>query len=372
MDSTRPRRIAVITGTRAEYGLLRPVMLAIAARPDLDLRVVAAGSHLLMPARTIDEVAADFHVDATVEMQREGAHTRIDDARALGRGLLGMIDAIESLDPEVILVLGDRIEAFAAASAASIAGVRVAHVHGGDRAEGIADESIRHAITKLSHIHFTATAHSTERVIAMGEEPLCVHLVGSPAIDELSSFPPLDDRGVHALGRPEIVVLHHPLGRSDAIEEDWMTRLLTTCMSFGRVLALHPNHDPGRDGILRAIEAAGCPSREHLARPVFVGLLARARLLVGNSSAGLIEAAAIGVRVVNVGSRQAGREMPGNVVDVPVEDVEALTAAILRSFDEPRWTGRHPYGDGRSGRRIAGILATFDTNTHPIRKRNSY
>lgn len=372
MDATRPRRIAVVTGSRAEYGLLRPVMRAIHDRPDLELRVVVTGTHLVLPARTLDEVAAEFEVEATVEMQREGETTPRDDARALGRGVTGLADAFEKIDPDVVLVLGDRIEALAAASAACVAGIRVAHLHGGDRAEGIADESIRHAISKLAHIHFPATAHSTERLIAMGEEPPAVHLVGSPAIDDLACFPPLDDHAYHALGRPEIVFLMHPLGRGAHVEEEWAGRVLVTCMSFGNLLALHPNHDPGREGILRAIESSGCAHRAHLPRAEFVGLLRRARLLVGNSSAGLIEGAAIGVRVVNIGPRQAGREMPGNVVDVPIEDVEAVTAAILRSFDESRWSGKHPYGDGRTGVRAAGLLATLDPARHPLRKRNSY
>lgn len=373
MNPDECSRVAVVTGSRAEYGLLRPVMRAIRKYRDLRLQTLVVGTHLLPPQRTIDEVAAEFTIDMTVEMQRPGETGRVADARALGRGVTGIAEALDHLRPDVVVVLGDRIEALAGASAAAVAGIRVAHIHGGDRAEGIADESIRHAITKLAHIHFVATARSAERVISMGEEPRTVHLVGSPALDDLSGFPPLSDEAYESLGRPEIVFLLHPLGRAEHVEFEVARTVLSACMDGGSTLALDPNFDSGREGIIRAIESLGCPRRPHLPRPQFIGLLKRARLLVGNSSAGLIEAAALRLPCVNVGSRQAGRDRAGNVFDVEDDrDESALARAIMKALNSPRSTGRHPYGEGRAGERIAAILASFEPDVHPLNKRITY
>ncbi len=370
----RPRRIAVVTGSRAEYGLLRPVMIAVRDHPDLELEVLISGEHLLPPARTAREVTMDFeaYIGATIPMHPARTNGRAAEATALGRGISGLADHLAGGPPEVVVVLGDRIEAFAAAAAAAVAGVRVAHLHGGDRAPGIADEGMRHAITKLAHIHLPATATSAQRIIAMGEEPDRVHVVGSPAIDGLGAIEPMSDERFEQLGRPQIVLLLHPEGGSADEEYDRARRLLGVAQGVGRVLALAPNHDPGREGIVRAIEASSCPSCVHLPRPEFIGLLRRAEVLVGNSSAGLIECAAIPLRCVNTGPRQAGREMGANVIDIGTWDDEAIDAAIRRARTEPLPATDHPYGPGHSGPQAAAVLAGFDPRLHALVKRNTY
>ncbi len=369
-----PRRIAVATGSRAEFGLLHPVMRAIANHPELDLAVLAAGTHLLPPDATVAEVEASFEIAARIPMQEPGETSRARDAVALGRGVSGFAAWLGAHAVHCMVVLGDRIEAFAAAAASSVAGVRVAHMHGGDRAAGIADEAMRHAITKLAHIHLPATRQSAERIIAMGENPQRVHVVGSPAIDGLDEISPLSDEAFDALGAPEIVVLQHPLGRSPEREQAVATPVFEACRRAGRVLAMHPNHDPGREGVLAAIRGAGLGECRHLPRHDFVGLLRRTRLLVGNSSAGLIECAALGVPSVNVGSRQAGRERPDNVLDVadPIRDDSAeVEAAIAAALAGPPRPASHPFGDGDAGRRTATVLAGFDPETHPLAKENT-
>ncbi len=374
---TAARRIAVATGSRAEFGLLSPVMRAIDDHPDLDLRVLVAGAHLLPPELTVREVAAAFDVAARIPMQEPGTTSRGRDAEALGRGVSGFAAWLREHPVEVVLVLGDRIEAFAAAAAASVAGVRVAHLHGGDRAPGIADEAIRHAITGLAHIHLPATEQSAERIVAMGELPARVHVVGSPAVDELTRMAPLTDKAYDALGAPEIVVLQHPLGRSPAREQAVAACVLDACRRAGRVLVIHPNHDPGREGIMAAIRAAGLGECSHLRRPDFIGLLRRAKILVGNSSAGLIECAALGVTSVNVGPRQAGRERPDNVLDVPDASpddgtvvAEAIATGLSRSSGMA--PAGHPFGTGDAGRRTAAILAALDIETHGLAKKSTF
>jgi len=373
-----PRRVAVVTGTRAEFGLLRPVMHAVRAHPDLELLVVAAGSHLIQPGVTFREVKREFDVADSIPMQVAGRRTRLDDAEALGRGISRFARSFGLLEPGWAVVLGDRIEAFAAASAASVAGIAVAHIHGGDRAEGVADEAMRHAITKLAHLHLPATEASAERIRRMGERPERVHVIGSPAIDGLRAIEPIDDDGWKGLGAPEVVFLLHPIGRLDEEEEHSADRALSA-LEDRRVLALMPNHDPGRDGIVRALEArqGSVKPVDHLPRARFVGVLRRLAaeggVLVGNSSCGLIEAAALGLPVVDLGLRQGGRERAGNAVHDPGLDAASIRDAVERAGRLRPDPDDHPYGDGRAGERVAALLARIDPHDRTLlRKRNMF
>lgn len=358
------RKIAVVTGTRAEFGLLRPVMHAVQEQDDLELMVIAAGAHLVQPARTYYEIKQEFDVIDSVPMQTVGRVGRWHDVESTGKGIARFARSFERLRPDIVLVLGDRIEAFAAASAASIGGLPVAHVHGGDRAEGVADEAMRHAITKLAHLHFPATEESAGRIQRMGEAGSRVRVVGSPAIDELRTFEAMDDESAQKLGDPEVVFLMHPVGRPDEQEEAVASSALTA-IGERRTLCLHPNLDPGRTGILRAMESASAAehvhTEEHLPRSQFVGLLKRLAekggLLVGNSSAGLIEAGAIGLPAVDIGPRQSGRERGTNVFHAKGEHAGAIVAAIGEALEMDRASITHPFGEGESGIRIARALA---------------
>lgn len=383
---TSRQRVMVVTGSRAEFGLLEPVMRAVAAHAKLELCVVVAGSHLLGPAETWRDVhAAGFEIAARVAMQRDGLSGRFADALAVARGIDGVTRAVMELGPAWVVVLGDRVEAFAAASAASIGGVAVAHIHGGDRAEGVADEAMRHAITKLAHLHLAATPTSAERIVRMGERPEHVHVVGSPSIDGLRGVGAMSDDDAAELGDPSALLLLHPAGLRETDERATARACLGALADERGVLAMSPNFDPGREWIADEIERARggrVTICEHIPRPRFAALLKRlgerGGVLVGNSSAGLIEAAALGVPVVNVGPRQAGRERPDHVVDVEPTGAALPTAQGVRdAIDAARAPGRargeHPYGDGHSGQRIADLLARVDArNPGLLRKRNSY
>lgn len=357
------RVIAVVTGTRAEFGLLAPVMEAIARRKDLRLRTIVAGAHWISGSWK-DVAAAGFEIDARVRMQKAGVFGRAADVQALSRGVSGIGAALGRIKPDVTLVLGDRIEALAGALAAGVGGHRLAHLHGGDRAEGVADEAMRHAISKLAHLHFPATATSAQRLRKMGEAKRSIFRVGSPAMDGL--------RGVKAAAdAPCVIVLQHPIGAAVGIEERWMDQTLDATSGLER-LVMMPNGDPGREGIVRAIRGARVKAAEHLPRGRWLELLAGAGAIVGNSSAGLIEAAALGVPCVNIGPRQAGRERAGNVIDCDYE-AGAIGGAIKRALGGKRGKRAHPYGDGKTGERIAAILSEVDLEkTCPLRKRNAY
>jgi UDP-hydrolysing UDP-N-acetyl-D-glucosamine 2-epimerase len=397
----KPKRhsVAIVTGSRADFGLLRPVIDAVRKHPRLRLQLIAAGAHFLPPARTIREVEAAYPIAARVRMQRPGPTNRAADARAVARGIDGFTRAFSRLKPDWVVVLGDRIEAFAAASAASIAGIALAHIHGGDRAEGIADEAMRHAITKLAHLHLAATKQSAQRIVRMGEDPKHVHVVGSPAIDGLARIRPLTQDEHLRVGLATSVFLLHPASGS-ADQEAHTARLVLSAIAaegglmgdvlfLGNFLFLHPNHDPARDGIMRTLQefiggfegawpTLSLNHAPHLPRPLFVGLLKKIRglpdaMLIGNSSAGLIEAGAIGFPVVNIGQRQTGRERDGHVINVPVPTLASLRKAIRRAR---RMQGSAPpsrrFGDGRAGERIARVLASTEPRPAMLRKRNSY
>jgi len=375
----RKRRVLVVTGTRAEFGLLKPVMNAVLDRDELELLVVAAGAHLVQPALTFKEVKAEFEVADSIPMQTAGRVGRQEDVEALGKGIGRFGRSFSLLEPDWVVVLGDRIEAFAAASAASIGGWALAHIHGGDRAEGVADEAMRHAITKLSNLHLPATEGSAERIRRMGEDPERVFVVGSPAIDGLGVIPALGDGAYAELGSPEVVVLMHPCGRGDDVEAEEMRKVLKS-VEGKRVLVMHPNLDPGRRGIVQAIKEVegreGVVVREHLVRDVFVGLLKRVGVeggaLVGNSSSGLIECSAIGCPSVDVGDRQSGRERCAGLT-VHVESGDGVGDALRELCSCVDKGTAHPYGDGTAGVAIARMLAEIDPGVEGFtRKRCVY
>ncbi|MFO0830454.1 MAG: UDP-N-acetylglucosamine 2-epimerase [Phycisphaerales bacterium] len=374
-----PRRTLVVTGSRAEYGLLRPVMKAVQQRTDLQLLVIAAGSHLVLPATTFHEVKREFTVAEIVPMQHAGQTGRAEDVQSVSRGIARFGRAFEKLQPDWVVVLGDRIEAFAAATAAAIGGWPLAHIHGGDRAEGVADEAMRHAITKLAHIHFPATALSASRIVRMGEDQTRVHLAGSPAVDALHTIAPLTPDAYRELGEPTALFLMHPVGRTPEAEEAAATAALDA-LRAERVLALTPNLDPGRDGVLRALRHAGVHTLENLPREQFIALLKRLAslrpapgVLVGNSSAGLIEGAALKLPVVDIGPRQNGRERCANAVHVDKELPEEVARAVAAARGVGPDSYTHPYGDGHAGERIAELLARTDPRAPGLtRKRCVY
>ncbi len=374
----RPRRVAVVTGTRAEFGLLTPVMHAVQDRPDCELLVIAAGSHLVSPALTFREVKARFAVADSIPMQTAGRVGRAHDVEALGKGVSRFGRSFDRLRPDWVVVLGDRIEAFAAAAAASVGGFALAHVHGGDRAEGVADEAMRHAITKLAHLHLPATETSADRIRRMGEPERAVVVVGSPAVDGLDAIEPMDDAAYADLGRPRAVALFHPIGRTDELEEHAAHAVLEALQGVP-TLALHPNLDPGRQGVMRALMDAptGVTVRSHLERTAFVSLLKRVAAeggaLVGNSSAGLIEAAAIGCPSVDVGDRQGGRERCDALTAHAPEHADRIRAAFESVTARRPGSWSHPFGDGHAGPRIARALADRDPRDPALlRKRCVY
>jgi UDP-hydrolysing UDP-N-acetyl-D-glucosamine 2-epimerase len=348
-----PRRICYVTGTRAEFGLMRTALVAIRAHPKLELQLVVTGMHL-SPAhgQTVGQIYdAGFTIEARVPWR---SSMNVDEhAIATAESMRGLAYVFRDLNPDIVLVCGDRVEAFAAASAAHIGGRIVAHVHGGDRALGQVDDALRHAITKLSHIHLPATKQSAERIHLLGEDRFCIHRVGTPGVD-----------GIRALARQQpratidALVVVHP-DSPDESRQYRQTRMLlaaTKAACDGPIVAVYPNNDPGWRGIARALdEASGIEVVRDVPRAKFLRQMLDARVLVGNSSAGIIEAASLGTPVVNVGDRQLGRERSANVNDVGWN--RAIIERAIIGARRTRFRGSNVYGGGNAGVRIANVLS---------------
>ncbi len=374
------RRVAVITGSRAEYGLLRSTMHAVAKHPHLKLQVIVTGMHLLPKfGRTIDDVRRDgWTIDSRVRMQT-GRDDAIDQAQGLSRGVAGIARYLLDAKTDIVVVLGDRIEAMAGALAAVTTGCVLAHIHGGDIAPGDLDDSVRHAITKLAHIHFAATRKSAQRIERMGEAKRRIHLVGAPGLDRLAEL--VQEHPPSTLDSKHALVIQHPCGRSAAHERKVMTTALNAVKAAGLERTIfYPNSDRSHRGIIEAIEKHHAQTTDGSVRVVrsldyddYLKLLMRADVLIGNSSSGIIEAATAGTPVVNIGPRQTGRERSGPSVVDAKETAQSLREALRRTFRKRPIMGRETvYGRGGVGRRIATILSKTPLDRHLRTKINAY
>ncbi len=365
------RRIAYVSGTRADFGLMRSTLQAIDADPALSLAVIATGMHL-DPAygSTVNEIeAAGLRIAAHIPVPTQPA-TGATMARNIGTMTAAMVDAFEAERPDIVLLLGDRGEMLAGAIAALHLNIAIAHVHGGERS-GTVDEPVRHAISKLAHLHLVATDGARERLERMGEDGANIHVTGAPGLDGLPEAPELSERD-----RPKALMVFHPvLLEADCAEAD-ATMLLDALSAAGcEILALMPNSDAGSDGVRRALDAArgraGLEIAVHLDRSAFIAQMAYADLMIGNSSAGIIEAASFGTPAINVGNRQNLRERNANVRDVAAER-GAVDAAIAAALSGGRFPCENVYGDGKAGERIVHLLRDQPLDAALFNKVNGY
>ncbi|MCH8252946.1 MAG: UDP-N-acetylglucosamine 2-epimerase (hydrolyzing) [Planctomycetes bacterium] len=373
-----------MTGTRAEYGLLGSTMAAINRHRRLELQLAVTGMHLLRGfGHTVNEIKRDgWRIDARVRMQR-GNDDPLDQALGLSRGIAGLARFFDAARTDVVLVLGDRIEAMAAALAAVSTGRILGHIHGGDVAPGDFDDSMRHAISKLAHVHFAATRASARRLVRMGESPQRVHHVGAPGMDRLRQLArEASDKGN---GRRDYrgvgLVVQHPLGRSAARERRIMAELLRAVADAGLSRTIiYPNSDRGHRGIIAAIDAHLERARNgdvsvirSLDRDHYLQTLIGADVIIGNSSSGIIEAAVAGTPSVNVGDRQRGREPAGSSIVQAGESYDSIREALACARRKRPRIGRSTvYGDGDTGSLIAKIVASIPIDEAYRRKQIVY
>lgn len=374
------RRICFVTGTRAEYGLLYWLMKDIEADPDLDLQLIVTGSHLeTVFGETVRDIENDgFAIDQRVPLGISGDSPQ-DVASAMARGLSGISEAFSRLRPDVIVLLGDRYEILAAAEAALLARLPVAHIHGGELTEGAIDDAMRHAITKMSHLHFTAAEEYRRRVIQMGEAPDAVFNVGAIGLDnikrlELHDRDKLSEVLEFQLGKPFFLVTYHPETLGAMTPGSAIDELLKALNDFPDhlVVLTGVNTDPGHSEIASKMNAYadGNPGRvllrQSLGQKNYLSAMKHCAAVVGNSSSGLIEAPAFPVPTVNIGNRQKGRIRAASVFDCGPSHREISEALASVRGDECQSRidkAASPLGDGDVAEKILQVLKAADLET---------
>jgi len=383
------RHVLAVTGIRSEYDILSSVCRAIADHPDLRLSVVVTGAHLSSSygetVRAIHEDGFEIadEIESLIDGDRESSRVK-----GLAIQLQGLTQTLTRVRPDILLVLGDREEAMTTALAGAYMNIAVAHIAGGDRVVGNVDDQVRHAVTKLAHLHFVTNAESRERVLRLGEQEFRVHDTGNPGLDRLLTVPALS--AVELSQRlnfeirddePLLLVIQHVLSSEMVDAYSQMRATLTAVRELGiRTVLSYPNSDAGGAELRRAIhEFEGLPflhTARSLPRLEFVNVMRRASCMLGNSSAGILEAPLLKLPVVNVGNRQSGRLHASNVEFVP-HDPARIIGAVNRAIFDSTYRAivsrcSNPYGDGQSSRRIADLLAATPLDSRLLIKDITY
>jgi len=373
----RPLKVCVPTGARADYGLLYWLLRELGADSECELQLVVTGMHLSPEfGMTVNVIEADgFDTSERVEMLLSGDSPAAI-TKSIGLGVIGFADVLGRLSPDVIVLLGDRFEMLAAAQAAMVAGVPIAHLHGGESTEGLIDEAIRHAVTKMAHLHFVAAEPYRRRVIQMGESPERVFNVGAIGLDHLKRTTLLSTAELEAeldlgLSSPVFLVTHHPETLVPEDQTAGLRELLEALDGFpdAKVVITYPNADTHGRTLIPMIEefAVARPGRVKAVRSLgqqrYLSLLRAADVVVGNSSSGIIEAPSVQTPTVNVGSRQAGRLRADSVLDVEPSS-SAIMAAIREALSERMQTlasrVSNPYGEGAVAPQVVRHLKEID------------
>ena len=371
------RKVCVVTGTRAEFGLLRWLMQEIEASEALTLQVVVTGMHLSpefgLTYREIEQ--AGFNIDAKVEML-VSADTASAVTKSMGLGLIGYADAYARLSPDLIVLLGDRFEIFAAAAAAMIAGIPIAHLHGGETTEGAFDEAIRHSITKMSHLHFVAAEDYRRRVIQLGEQPDRIFLVGGLGIDAITQIQLLDREVLEEslgfkFGLRNLLITFHPVtleGQSSSGQQ--MAELLAAMDELGdtNLIFTMPNADTGGRELATMVNdfvATRQNTRAYtsLGQLRYLSCMKYVDAVVGNSSSGLTEAPSMGIATINIGDRQKGRLSASSVINCEptLQSMrEALSTVFKPSFRSTLKSTNNPYGSGGASKKIVEVIKNHE------------
>jgi GDP/UDP-N,N'-diacetylbacillosamine 2-epimerase (hydrolysing) len=375
MNKAMARKICVITGTRADYGLLRWVMQGIKDDSDLTLQVIATGMHLSPEfGLTYREIEQDgFQIDCKIEMLTS-SDTAVGIAKSMGLGLIGFADALNELKPDLIVVLGDRFEIFTAVSAALVARIPVAHLHGGETTEGAFDESLRHSITKMSHLHFVAAEEYRQRVIQLGEQPERVFLVGGLGVDNIKRTKLLDRSELETslgfkLAQKNLLVTFHPVTLENATAADHMTELLAALAELKdtQLIFTLPNADTDGRVLIKMIEQfvaryANAHAYTSLGQLRYLSCIAQVDGVVGNSSSGLLEVPSFNKGTINIGDRQRGRLLATSVINsAPTQQSIAVALKKLYSvdFQESLSKVRNLYGEGGASEKIVTTIKNY-------------
>lgn len=369
------RKICIITGTRAEYGLLRWVMQGIKGDNELTLQIIVTGMHLSPEfGLTYKAIEQDgFLIDRKVEMLTS-SDTSVGIAKSMGLGLIGFADALHELQPDLIVVLGDRFEIFSAVSAALVARIPVAHLHGGEITEGAFDEALRHSISKMSHLHFVATEAYRQRVIQMGEQPDRVFLVGGLGIDNIKRLKLLDRAALEAslnfkLGVKNLLITFHPVTLEKATAEKQMEALLDALAELKdtQLIFTLPNADTGGRALIKivqnfVVERRNARAYDSLGQLRYLSCIAQVDGVVGNSSSGLAEVPSFKKGTINIGDRQRGRLQADSVINCePTREsiTKALQQLYSADFQSSLTKVINPYGEGGASAKVVNTLKHY-------------
>jgi len=368
-------KICVLTATRAEYGLLKPVILKLLAVPEFDVRVVVTGAHLSPEfGLTYKEIKqGGIPIDEKIEILLSG-DTPSAISKSMGLALIGFGDYFARLNPDMMVALGDRYETLAVCCAAMNQRIPIAHLYGGETTEGAVDESIRHAITKLSYLHFTSTEQYRNRVIQLGEQPDRVFCVGAIGIEnilqeELLSRSELEVAIEFRLEKPYAMVTFHPVTLEDNNSAEQFSALLDVCQNHEEMNFVFSKANADANGriINQMLDAY---VREHdnavafasLGMVRYLSIVKHSAMVMGNSSSGLVEAPSLGVPTINIGDRQKGRLQADCVINCePVSDEieKAMALAMTNDFKNKARVSINPYGDGNTSGKIVGKIEEF-------------
>jgi len=368
------KKICVVTGTRAEYGLLYWLMKEIQATNDLQLQVIATGMHLSPEfGLTYQQIESDgFTINEKVEMLLS-SDSEVGIAKSMGLAMIGFADALERLKPDMMVVLGDRFEMFSAASAATIAGIPIAHIHGGEITEGAFDEALRHSITKMSHLHFTSTEVYKNRVIQLGEPPDHVFNVGAVGIDNIKRLKLLgrsefEESIGFNLGERNLLITFHPVTFEAGAAEEQFGNLLTALDAIGDINLIFTKSNADTNGRIINAMIDDFVSNRRSTAVAFISL-GQLRYLsamqyvdgvVGNSSSGIIEVPSFKKGTINIGNRQKGRIKATSIIDAPpsIEGIsDAISKLYSKTFQDNLNDVTNPYGEGGVCSKITKILS---------------
>lgn len=378
------RTIGVITSARSDYGIYRPLLEEIEASPTLSLQLIVTGMHLLRSfGQTVRQIEADgFPISARVPMPMPD-DTPQATVEAGAEVQCGLARLFAEQSPDLLVVLGDRFEMHAAACAAVPFNIPLAHLHGGELTEGAIDDVLRHALTKMAHLHFVSTETYTRRVIQLGEQPDRVFVTGALGLDSVHRVRSLDRNELHQRLGTELparflLMTFHPETRHPGEASTHIKEVISALEKMDwPTIVTYPNTDPGHQAIIHAIETFATRHPDvhlfpDLGTTVYLNLMRRASAMVGNSSSGIIEAASYALPVVNVGNRQAGRVRGKNVIDAPLAAnpiTHAIEKALSPSFRLPLADLANPYGDGHAAPRIRKVLETVMISPALLAKR---
>lgn len=372
------RKIAVVTGTRAEYGLLYWTLKEIANDSELELQLIVTGSHLSpefgLTKRDIEKDGFKIYDEVEILLSSD---TGQGIAKSIGLGVISFAQVFSRLKPHILLILGDRFEVFAAATAAMALNIPIAHIAGGESTEGAIDEQIRHSITKMAHIHFPSCDYYAERIIKMGEEEWRVYNVGAPGLENIKKLKLLDKAELEKslgmkLDLTTLLVTYHPVTLERENIEQHINNLLEALKETGcQIIFTYPNADSGGRYIIGKINEFVEKYQKarlyiNLGQIRYLSLLKYVDVMVGNSSSGIIEAPSFKLPVVNIGNRQKGRLRALNIIDVGYSKEEILRgirkALYDESFRRELKNTKNLYGEGDTSKKIVSVLKTVDIN----------